>query len=269
MSKVISCINLKGGVGKTALAVNFAAYCGTIKRKKTLLIDLDPQTNASFSCIGVEKWEEISKTKGTIANIMGVRTTRVASENCDVKEVIVKNVFRNVDLIPSHLEMFTIDLDIAARVGRERVLEKALGEVKNNYDIIVCDCPPNLTIPTQNAIAMSDYFVVPVSPDYLSAIGIALLLTRVREFCSDLGRPELTCAGIVLSRVGRRSIFRSSSNITIRSQYPELVLDNELTERSAVAESAEKQKPIFEMQDNTAAREFKGACQEIFNSMGV
>ncbi len=266
MAKIISCVNLKGGVGKTALAVNLAAFFGR-KKKKTLLIDLDPQTNATFSCITVEDWEDFSTNHGSLANLMGARSTGISKGQTKCSEVIKKSVFYNVDLIPSHLEMFTIDLDISGVVGREYVLAKAIDEVKEDYDAIVCDCPPNLTIPTQNAIAMSDYYVVPVSPDYLSGIGIALLLSRIERFCTDLRRPKIECAGIVLSRVGRPSGFRRKSTQSIRDEFPKLVLNNELRERSSVSESASKQMPIFDMGDTDAEREFRGACQEIFNNI--
>lgn len=153
--------------------------------------------------------------------------------------------------------------------GREFVLGNAVDEIKDRYDIIVCDCPPNLTIPTQNAIAMSNYYAVPVSPDFLSGIGIALLMKRVEKFCSDLRQPQVKCAGIVLSRVGRNSDFRSQSKKSLREEFKELVLHNELTERSTVAESAAKQKPVFKMGNLEAIKEFRGVCQEICNNIGL
>lgn len=267
MTSILSCINLKGGVGKTALAVNFAAYCGKIGHK-TLLIDMDPQTNATFSCISVDEWEDFSSTKGTLANLMGVRSTSFSREAVGAAEVIKHNVFHNVDLIPSHLEMFTIDLDISGTTGREFVLKRALTAVTANYDIIVCDCPPNLTIPTQNALALSDFYIVPVSPDYLSGIGVGLLVNRVDSFRQDLQLPTIPCAGIVLSRVGRKSIFRQQSVGSIRQTFSQLVLDTELTERSAVAEASSKQLPIYKMNDSAASQEFESASIEILTRMG-
>src|SRR5439155_15533594 len=112
MTTVLSCVNLKGGVGKTALAVNFAAYCGS-EGLKTLLIDLDPQTNATFSMIGFEEWQTHAKKKGTVADLLGV-TGHTSAEGATkpVKKVIRKKAFPGVDLIPSHLDLFTIDLDM-------------------------------------------------------------------------------------------------------------------------------------------------------------
>ena len=108
------------------------------------------------------------------------------------------------------------------------------------------DCPPNLTIPTQNALALSSYYVVPVSPDYLSSIGIALLVTRVKRFCLELEH-NLEHAGIVISRVGRRSGYRERTKGSLRGEFGDAVFENDLTERSAVSESAEQQKSVFQM----------------------
>lgn len=267
MADIVSVVNLKGGVGKTAISVNFAAYCG-LQGLKTLLIDMDPQTNATFSCITVEAWKDFSKKNGTLANLMGARSTTFDKKITDPNSVIKNNVFKNVDLIPSHLEMFTIDLDISGAAARELVLSRALKTIIPNYEIIVCDCPPNLTIPTQNAIAMSSHYIVPVSPDYLSGIGVGLLLSRIGSFRDDLQLPQIPCSGIVLSRVGRPSVFREESAGSMRQEFPELILDAELKERSAVAESAAKQLPIYKMGDKNAIDEFERMSGEILTRMG-
>ena len=181
MTTIVSFVNLKGGVGKTALAVNFAAICGS-RKLRTLLIDVDPQTNATFSCISVRDWECHAGRRGSIADLMGMRRhTSPDGAGKNPHDVIIEQVFDNVDLIPSHLDLFTIDLDLAGAISRETKLRRALEQVVKTYDMVVCDCPPNLTIPTQNALAMSTHFAVPVSPDFLSALGIGILLNRYRN----------------------------------------------------------------------------------------
>jgi chromosome partitioning protein len=160
MPILLSSINLKGGVGKTTIAVNFAAYCGR-KRLRTLLIDLDPQTNATFSTIGVEAWKIHAAEKGTIADLLDARLhTSAEGKHKTAQDVLSKSVFPNVDLIPSHLDLFTVDLDLAGATARERKLEKALKPILNDYEVIICDCPPNLTLPTQNALAVSTHYIV-------------------------------------------------------------------------------------------------------------
>jgi len=261
MAKIVSCVNLKGGVGKTAIAVNFAAYCG-LQQHKTLLVDVDPQTNATFSCIEPEKWGEVSKKSGTVANLLGMRNFSAEGAVPTAKDVIVPNVFTNVDLIPSHIDLFTIDLDLGGAAGRELKLRKALKPILDKYDVVVIDCPPNLTIPTQNALATSTHFVVPISPDFLSSIGIALLLSRIKKLCDDLDH-SLTHAGIVISRVGRPAAFREKTVASVRAQFGVLVLDGELKERASVAEAASLQKSIFQTNDQNAIEEFTAMSKEL------
>lgn len=268
MPVVVSCVNLKGGVGKTALAVNFAAYCGA-NGYKTLLVDLDPQTNATFSCISPEDWGEHKKTNGTVADLLGVKNGDNAEGNSKAAaSVIIKNVFQGVDLIPSDLQLFTIDLDIGARTARETLLKKALKDVLDKYDVVVCDCPPNLTLPTQNALAISTHFVIPVSPDFLSSLGIALLITRVKKFGDDM---ELTIknAGIVLSRVGRPSAFRDQTAADLREQFPLEMFKAEIKERSVVTEATAKNKSVFDMSDAQAKNEFTAFSNELLVNLGL
>lgn len=265
---VISCVNLKGGVGKTAVAVNFAAHCGR-QGLKTLLIDLDPQTNATFSCISVPEWEEHASKHGTVADLLGVRQhTNAEGKKKTAAQVLKADVFSSVDLIPSHLDLFTVDLDLSSEVARETRLRRAVQDILPSYDIVVCDCPPNLTIPTQNALALSTHFVVPVSPDFLSSLGIGLLINRIAKLSDALENP-IVPAGIIMSRVGRKSFFRTQTTSTLRKTFKDQVFSTEITERSAVAESAAKNKSIFDMGDASARSEFASFGDELLERLGL
>jgi chromosome partitioning protein len=232
---VLSCVNLKGGVGKTTIAVNFAAHCG-IHGLRTLLVDLDPQTNATLSCVSPQAWEKHATEKGTVANLLGVRQhTSAEGKEKTAEDVIMPNVFKNVDLIPCHLDLFTIDLDMSAVTARETRLRRALKDVLPKYDIVVCDCPPNLTIPTQNSLAISTHYLVPVSPDFLSALGVALLRTRVARLTAELENAIIP-AGIVISRVGRasfseRKLFKRFA-LSLKTWYYLPKLSNEAPSRN-------------------------------------
>lgn len=268
MAVVISCINLKGGVGKTALAVNLAAYFGKTG-KKTLLIDLDPQTNASFSTIGVEAWQRHARTKGTVADLLGARKhTSINGAEKHARDVIFENAFEGVDLIPSHIDLFTVDLDLAGATLRETRLRRALKDILEDYDVVVCDCPPNLTIPTQNALAVSTHYVIPVSLDFLSVIGIGLLLSRVDTFCKELEH-SLENVGIVVSRVGRPAYHREQTEATLRSQFGAIVLDSKISERVSVSKSAQERKSIFDSVDVAAVEEFSDVCSAISEKVGL
>lgn len=266
--KIVSCVNLKGGVGKTAIAVNFAAYCGR-QGLHTLLVDLDPQTNATFSCIELDDWKAHARENGTVADLLGARQhTSAEGRKKTAKNVVIRNVFAKVDLIPSHLDLFTVDLDLASTTARELKLRRALREIKKNYDIIVCDCPPNLTIPTQNALALSTHYVVPISPDYLSGIGVGILIGRVQEFADDLDH-EIENVGIIISRVGRPAYHREDTVTSLQEQFGDLVIEPFIHERVKVSEAAARKTPVFDMGDAQAAEEFGGVCEELLDRLGV
>ncbi len=268
MAVIVSCVNLKGGVGKTTLAVNMAAYFGRLG-KRTLLVDLDPQTNATFSCIDVESWTEHAKKKGTVADLLGARQhTSAEAKQKSVEQVTYRDVFPGVDLVPSHLDLFTIDLDLAGAISRELKLRKALQPVVGNYDLIVCDCPPNLTIPTQNALAASEFYLVPISADFLSALGVGILLNRIEALSDDLDQP-LEQAGIVISRVGRPAHHRDEIVRELRNQFADSVLTPILTERVQVAHAAAKQQSVFDSNDPAAISEFTAVFDEISRRIGV
>ena len=121
-------------------------------------------------------------------------------------------VYRLLDLLPSHLDLFTVDLDLGGQTRRESILERKLKATINDYDLIVCDCPPNLTLPTQNALSFSSFYIIPVSLDYLSGVGIGLLIQRVERFGVEVDN-ALTNAGIVISRVGRPARHREETEV--------------------------------------------------------
>lgn len=269
MTVIVSCVNLKGGVGKTALAVNLAAIAGDIYQKKTLLIDVDPQTNATFSCITVDDWEEWAASNGTIADILDLRNHTSAEGSVrEPQEVIIPDVFDNVDLLPSHLDLFTVDLDLSGRTSRERILRRNLQKVIDEYELIICDCPPNLTLPTQNALSVSSYYMVPVSLDYLSGLGVGLLISRIERFGQEM-ETVLTNAGIIISRVGRPARHREETEGTIRQQFGDLVLPQMLKERSSVSEAGSLQIPVHKHSDREAKREFLEVAEELLNRLQI
>lgn len=268
MAKAIACVNLKGGVGKTALAVNLAAYAGR-SGIKTLLVDLDPQTNATFWGMTYEAWQDHAASKGSIADLLGARRHRSAEGGGkSLGDVLARDVYHNVDLVPSHLDLFTIDLDMGGETARETKLRRAIAPFSGQYELIVMDCPPNLTIPTQNALALSSHFVVPVSLDHLSAIGVGLLINRVRTYCEDIEHSTQP-AGIVFSKVGRPAHHRDEIAATLRAQFGPLVLDDVLTERAAVSEAAGMQRPVIDCADSDAVAEFRAVSKELLRRVGL
>lgn len=186
--KVVSVINYKGGVGKTTITANLASEM-VRKNKRVLVIDLDPQTNLTFSYIKVEKWRSEYEKNRTIkywfdSIIDGTRPIPT------FKDLIVKN--NGIDLICSHLGLIDVDIELAAGLsaGTERqhknnfiktfsYIKNELITLKDEYDIVLFDCPPNFSIVTKNALIASDYYVVPAKMDYLSTLGINQLKNHV------------------------------------------------------------------------------------------
>ncbi|AUM72947.1 ParA family protein [Paracoccus jeotgali] len=265
---VLSSINLKGGVGKTTIAVNYAAYCGN-KGRKVLLCDLDPQANASFGMIGVEGWESHVAKKGTVADLLGARRHKNAQGVArGFNDVVIKNAWNNVDLIPSHLDLFTVDLDLAGITAREFQLKKSLKDHIEDYDIVICDCPPNLTLPTQNALAISTNYTVPVSLDYLSVLGIGLLLSRISSLSEDLD-VDLTNSGIIISRVGRPAKHRAETESVVRGEFNGDVLSGKITDRTAISAAMEKAQSIYSSGDQSAIAEFNHIFSELDQNLGI
>jgi chromosome partitioning protein len=211
---VISLLNMKGGVGKTTVAVNLAANLARDHQKKVLLVDLDPQTNASLSLMPEQAWSAWAKDHGTMADVFELDAKRRhENEPAKFADCIVHDVVPEIpglDLLPSHLKLTFLDLDLAARPGRERIFTRKLAKVIDDYDIILCDCPPNLQTATQNALYASDYFLVPMQPDFLSSIGLSLLLDRLDYLKKEL-EFKIKCLGVVFTRVRRHISFHQET----------------------------------------------------------
>lgn len=212
-AKVISLIQMKGGVGKTTCAVNLAAYLAKQHNKKVLLVDFDPQTNASLSLMSEERWRQWEQEHGTMADVLEIDHKKKANEALKLADCIVPNVVPEIpglDLIPSHLKLTFLDLDLAARPGRERIFTRKVEKVLPNYDLVLCDCPPNLMTATQNALYASDWYLVPMQPDFLSSIGLSLLQDRLGYLRKSL-EFKIRCLGVVFSRVRRHIQFHQET----------------------------------------------------------
>jgi len=272
---VISLINMKGGVGKTTVAVNLAAYLARDHGKKVLLIDLDPQTNASLSLMPEQAWAAWSKEHGTMADVFELDAKRRhEDEPAKLKDCIIHAVVPEIptlDLIPSHLRLTFLDLDLAARPGRERILSRKLAKVIDDYDIILCDCPPNLQTATQNALYASDWFLVPMQPDFLSSVGLSLLLDRLDYLKSEL-EFKIRCLGVVFTRVRRHVAFHQETmeRLPQEKDFRRLhFFKNVIPENITLSEAPMSAKPIA-LYDASApgAEAFRDLAGEVLARLG-
>ncbi len=218
-AQVVSLIQMKGGVGKTTCTVNLASYLAREHQKRVLLVDFDPQTNATLSLISEHRWQDWEKDNGTMADVLEIEHKRKGAGTVKLRDCILRDVnpsLPGLHLVPSHLKLTFLDLDLAARPGRERIFSRKLEKVLPDYDIVLCDCPPNLMIGTQNAVFASDWYLVPMQPDFLSSIGLSLLQDRLAYLRKSL-EFKLRCLGIVFSRVRRHINFHQETMERLKS----------------------------------------------------
>ena len=271
---VISLLNMKGGVGKTTVAVNLAAYLARDHQKRVLLVDLDPQTNASLSLMPEKAWEKWSNEHGTMADVFEVDGKRRKDDRHKFADCIVHGVVPEIptlDLVPSHLRLTFLDLDLAARPGRERLLSRKLEKLRDAYDIILCDCPPNLQTATQNALYASDWYLVPMQPDFLSSIGLDLLLDRL-DYLKEQLQFRIRCLGIVFSRVRGHIRFHAETMEQLPQQRGHRKLhffSTHIPENIKLSEAPMEAKPIA-LYDNSAtgAEAFRALTAEVLARLG-
>lgn len=216
---VLSFINLKGGVGKTTTAVAVAEMLAQEQRKHVLLIDLDPQTNATVTLISEEQWAEMDKDGRTIAQLFEDRLNPQNAPKFDIEKAIARRVstiddgIARLDLLASSIRLIDLQdrIPMIALSGNFTVspldiLRTALQPVIDRYDYIIIDCPPSLGTVTKNGLRISTGYVIPTIPDIVSTWGIYQIVENVARFASDIGRP-IPALGIVATKVQANNLY--------------------------------------------------------------
>lgn len=251
MPYVISTINLKGGVGKTTTTVALAEILSVEHRKSVLVIDLDPQTNATTVLIGEKRWKELNDAGHTLATLF-TDALRGDHEDpqFDLNATLQRNVssvsdVRRVDLLPSSLDL----IDVQDRLGSmpsgrfysnnpTDLLHRATKGLIADYDYVLIDCPPNLGIVTLNGLRMSDGFIIPTIPDVLSTYGIPQILKRVGEFANDLNS-DIVPVGIAVTKFRAASTVHINTAAALKRRANPPVFPTYVPEANAIAGSAE------------------------------
>jgi chromosome partitioning protein len=210
MGKIIAIANQKGGVGKTTTTINLAASLGVLE-KKILLIDADPQANAS-SGLGINV-EEVKHG-----------TYQVLEHTISAKDAVLKTASPNLDIIPAHIDLVAIEIELIDKQEREYMLKKALADLKNEYDYILIDCAPSLGLITLNSLVAADSVIIPIQCEYFALEGLGKLLNTIKSIQS-IHNPKLDIEGLLLTMFDSRLRLSNQVVEEVRKHFSSMVFD--------------------------------------------
>ncbi|MDO8612369.1 MAG: ParA family protein [Dehalococcoidia bacterium] len=279
MAKKVSLINMKGGVGKSTLAVNLAWHFYWFNDLRVLVVDLDPQFNASQYLLGVMRYQRVLEDNVPTVWDIFEQFTRTPSGG-QPKPLDPKSVAYNVtehpgdgriDLIPSRLELAYSLLNPGQK---EELLAKLIARIEHDYDLIIFDCPPTESLLTTAAYLASDFILVPVKPEYLSSIGLPLLVRSMRDFKRRHGRRKLKLAGVVFNATSEYAPEEIKSKREVREIAQKnkwYVFGNEVTYSRSYPKGAREGRPIFgtSYSRTSTAQQFAAFAKELAPRIGV
>ncbi|MTD31217.1 ParA family protein [Planomicrobium sp. YIM 101495] len=230
MGKTIAIANQKGGVGKTTSSVNLSA-CLAYLGKKVLLIDIDPQGNAT-SGVGVNK--------GDVDQCI----YEVLIEDVDVKTIIRETKVENLHVVPATISLAGAEIELVSTISREARLKNALAEVKNDYDYVIIDCPPSLGLLTLNSLTASDSIIIPVQCEYYALEGLSQLLSTIRLVQKHLNH-DLMIEGVLLTMLDARTNLGIQVIEEVKKYFQEKVYHTIIPRNVRLSEAPSHGEPII------------------------
>ena len=242
--KILAICNQKGGVGKTTTSINLAASLAHLK-KKVLLIDTDPQANAT-SGVGIDK----AGLEQSIYNIL-------------VDEVDIKTAYENLDIVPSSIALAGAEVELVSAISREQRMKNAIADIKEKYDYIIIDCPPSLGLITLNSLTAADGVIIPVQTEYYALEGLSQLMNTFNIVHKHLNS-RLDIFGVLLTMTDSRTNISNQVGDQVREHFKGKAFETVISRTVRLSEAPSFGEPIIEYAKNSnGAKQYLSLAKEV------
>ena len=251
MGKVVSVSNQKGGVGKTTTSLSLAASLGVLE-KKVLLIDADPQGNAT-SGIGINS-DDFNKS-----------SYDVLLNQCEINDSIIKTKSPNLDIIPANIDLVAVEIELVDTNKREHMLTKMIDKIKKDYDFIIIDCPPSLGLITMNALTASNSVIIPIQCEYYALEGLGKLLNTIKGI-QKVHNDNLEIEGILLTMFDSRLRLSNQVKDDVKKHFGDMVFSTIIPRNVSLGEAPSHGESIIVYNSTSkGSKSYIKFAQEVIN----